>query len=177
MGRWWWGKAGKRSIDLSQNGCRWPRSMRMRMLSIVPAPLPVALVRVRRSVVGQRGRNKFLRDWLEKDFKLELAARCSSAVGCSPEGSGGLPRWSQEDSAESAAGRGSSGAGFGRRESVGIGEPWPPRGSGRRQHLLSLHWSSLRAGSWSGLPGGGWEGWGTSFLAPCFLQSRGVFLR
>lgn len=71
-----------RTVDLSKNGYRWrfyenahawscPRRSSLRGPDARASELE-----------GQRGRNKFLCDWSVQDFKLELEARCFSAVGC-----------------------------------------------------------------------------------------------
>lgn len=138
-------------------------------------------MRVRRSIEGQRGRNKFLCDWLVQDFKLEPAARCYSAVWCGTQGSGRLPRWGQEDPAKWAVGaarRGSSGGGplvGGRAWELVSGDHREARGEGGTQ--LPLHWRFLRAGNWSGLNGWWLGGEGISLLAPCFVGSWGLSLK
>lgn len=131
---------------------------------------------VRRSVEGQRGRNKFLCDWLVQDFKREPEARCCSAVGWGAEGSGRRPRWGPADLARWALGAAQTSA----SESgsvVGDRLGW---------------WAGLtavvgeKAGAYGpsagGLPrpggaavwrGSGWE-WRVSFSALCFAKNWGL---
>ena len=170
----------QKTVDLSQDGCLWLRSIRTRMPSLVPAPSPWPR-RVRRSVGGQRGRNKFLCDWLVPDFKHELAARSFSAVGWGAEGSGRPPRWGPGDPDKWVLGvarKGASGAGFvvgGRRPRL-----WAVASS-RVVVEAGTYSPSFEGSPWAGGAGGlrgRWlgSGWLLSWRRVLW-KAGGVFLR
>lgn len=129
-------KENPKTGDLSQDGCLWPRSIRMRMPVLVPALLRCpGRASERRGAGGKhRGRNKFLCDWLVQISNLAWRRGAGPPLGETRRGvescPGGVRRTRQ-------------GGCWGLREEVFLAlgflweggvpgsELWPPRGRGR----------------------------------------------